>query len=196
MLIICIGSLVLSSFTLPSLFLNSNVKYAFGQESPAAEGELLCPEDFPLDVTTGLCADGFPPLSIPPSEFSQNAPLESPLLPGSTPPSEEIQMDINGDGIVDAADNLIPSNATNTSSAPPSEEIQMDTNGDGIVDAADNLIPSNATNTSSAPPSEEIQMDINGDGIVDAVRKSESDWTCRQVHHLQKKFRWISMVTV
>ena len=115
MLIICIGSLVLSSFTLPSSFLNSNVKYAFAQEPPATGGELLCPADFPLDVTTGLCADGFAPQSIPPSEFSQDAPLESPQLPGSTPPPEEIQMDTNGDGIVDAADNQIPSNATNTS---------------------------------------------------------------------------------
>ena len=66
----------------------------------------------------------------------------------STLPPEEIQMDTNGDGIVDAADNPIPTNATNTSSTPPPEEIQMDTNGDGIVDAADNPIPTNATNTS------------------------------------------------
>ena len=158
MLIICIGSLVFSSFSLSSSFLNSNVKYAHGQESPAAGGELLCPEDFPFDVTTGVCADGFPPRSIPPSEFSQ-------------PPPEEIQMDTNGDGIVDAADNPIPTNETNTSSTPPPEEIQMDTNGDGIVDAADNPIPTNPTNTSSTPPPEEIQMDTNGDGIVDAPDK-------------------------
>ena len=165
MLIICIGSLVISSFTLPSSFLNSNVKYAYGQESPSAGGELLCPGDFPFDVTTGLCADGFPPRSIPPSEFSQNAPPESPQLPGSTPPAEEIQMDINGDGIVDAADNLIPSNATNTSSTPPAEEIQMDINGDGIVDEFESQ---NQTGVAgSTPPAEEIQMDINGDGIVD-----------------------------
>ena len=125
----------------------------------------MCPGDFPFDVTTGLCADGFPPRSIPPSEFSQNAPPESPQLPGSTPPAEEIQMDINGDGIVDAADNLIPSNATNTSSTPPAEEIQMDINGDGIVDEFESQ---NQTGVAgSTPPAEEIQMDINGDGIVD-----------------------------
>src|SRR6478735_7025890 len=79
LLVICMGSLFLSSFTVPSSFLlNNNVKFAYGQE--------------------------------------------------------EIQMDTNGDGVVDAADNPIPSDTTNTSSTPPPEEIQMDTNGDGVVD--------------------------------------------------------------
>ena len=77
------------------------------------QGELLCPEDFPLDVTTGVCADGFPPRSIPPTEFSQ-------------PPPEEIQMDTNGDGIVDEFE------SQNQSVTPPPEEIQMDTNGDFV----------------------------------------------------------------
>jgi len=67
----------------PSSFLNSNDQYPYGQEFPTAGGELLCPEDFPLDVATCLCAYGFPPRSIPSSEFSQ-------------PPPEEIQMDTNG----------------------------------------------------------------------------------------------------
>ena len=56
-------------------------------------------------------------------------------------------MDTNGDGIVDAADSLVPTNATNTSSTLSPEEIQMDTNGDGIVDAADSLVPSDTNNT-------------------------------------------------
>ena len=185
MLIFCIGSLVFSSFTLPSSFLNGNGQYVYGQESPTAGGELLCPEDFPLDVTTGLCADGFPPRPIPPSEFSQ-------------PPPEEIQMDTNGDGIVDAADNPIPTNATNTSSTPPPEEIQMDTNGDGIVDAADNPIPTNATNTSSTLPPEEIQMDTNGDGIVDAADNPipTNATNTSSTHYLLKKSRWIQTVMV
>ena len=95
LLVICMGSLFLSSFTVPSSFLlNNNVKFAYGQE--------------------------------------------------------EIQMDTNGDGVVDAADNPIPSDTTNTSSTPPPEEIQMDTNGDGVVDDAiiRQSVPSDTTNTS------------------------------------------------
>ena len=53
-------------------------------------------------------------------------------MPAGTPPSEEIQMDINGDGIVDESESQ---NQTGLAgSTPPSEEIQMDINGDGIVD--------------------------------------------------------------
>ena len=86
-------------------------------------------------------------------------------MPVGTPPAEEIQMDINGDGIVDEFESQ---NQTGVAgSTPPAEEIQMDINGDGIVDEFESQ---NQTGVAgSTPPAEEIQMDINGDGIVDAA---------------------------
>ena len=56
-------------------------------------------------------------------------------------------MDTNGDGVVDAADNPIPSDTTNTSSTPPPEEIQMDTNGDGVVDEFESQIADELVST-------------------------------------------------
>ena len=110
----------------------------------------------PSLTSTGLCADGFAPESNL-SEFPSTAPNlqvasdnvtavsnttasellnENELFSGemnaSAPAPEEIQMDTNGDGIVD--ENESQNQPPVTGNAIPSEEIQMDTNGDGIVD--------------------------------------------------------------
>ena len=141
------GSLFLSSFTVPSSFLlNNNVKFAYGQE----EIQMDTNGDGVVDA-----ADN--PI---PSDTTNTS---------STPPPEEIQMDTNGDGVVDEFE------SQNQSVTSPPEEIQMDTNGDGVVDAADNPIPSDTTNTSSTPPPEEIQMDTNGDGVVDEFESQIAD---------------------
>jgi len=62
--------------------------------------ELSCPENFPLDFTTGLCADGSEPLL--PIDFPQVAPSESPQLPGGE---------------------LAPDDATTTNSGAPSSPV-------------------------------------------------------------------------
>src|SRR6476620_2474235 len=204
LLVICMGSLLLSSFSMPSLFLlNNNVKFAYGQEfRPPSENEgLVCNDGLP-PYPNSTCPDGISPQPILANETSEGLPLQQTMADNhvrelsaggnATSFQEEIQMDTNGDGVVDAADNPIPSDTTNTSSTSPPEEIQMDTNGDGVVDefesqnqsvtsppeeiqmdtngdgvvdAADNPVRSDTTNTSSTPPPEEIQMDTNGDGV-------------------------------
>ena len=85
--------------------------------------------------------------------------------PSSEPSTAGATEDTNGDGVVDALDEAT---ATETSTEVPSaDEIQMDTNGDGVVDALDEAT---ATETSTEVPSaDEIQMDTNGDGVVDAL---------------------------
>ena len=216
LLVICMGSLFLSSFTVPSSFLlNNNVKFAYGQEfRPPSEIEgLVCNDGLP-PYPNSTCPDGISPQPILANETSEGLPLEQTMADNhvrelsaggnATSFQEEIQMDTNGDGVVDAADNPIPSDTTNTSSTPPPEEIQMDTNGDGVVDefesqnqsvtsppeeiqmdtngdgvvdAADNPIPSDTTNTSSTPPPEEIQMDTNGDGVVDEFESQNQSVT-------------------
>ena len=52
--------------------------------------------------------------------------------------ADEIQMDTNGDGVVDALDDRQQQQTTEaTGNASSADEIQMDTNGDGVVDALD-----------------------------------------------------------
>ena len=54
------------------------------------------------------------------------------------PSTDEIQMDTNGDGVVDELDTQTPAGTTEaTGNASSADEIQMDTNGDGVVDALD-----------------------------------------------------------
>ena len=185
LLVICMGSLFLSSFTVPSSFLlNNNVKFAYGQEfRPPSEIEgLVCNDGLP-PYPNSTCPDGISPQPILANETSEGLPLQQTMADNhvrelsaggnATSFQEEIQMDTNGDGVVDAADNPIPSDTTNTSSTPPPEEIQMDTNGDGVVDefeSQNQSVPSDTTNTSDISPPEEIQMDTNGDGVVDDIR--------------------------
>src|SRR6476620_10125770 len=176
LLVTCMGSLLLSSFTMPSLILlNNNAKFAYGQEDrpPSDIGGLVCNDGLP-PYSNSTCPDGISPQPIA-NQTSEGLPMEQTTADNhvgelsasgnATFFPEEIQMDTNGDGVVDAADNPVRSDTTNTSSTPPPEEIQMDTNGDGVVDAADNPVRSDTTNTSSTPPPEEIQMDTNGDGV-------------------------------
>ena len=140
------------------------------------------------DASTGLCADGFAPESNL-SEFPSTAPdsavlagdnvtavsnttasqllYENELVSGeinaSAPAPEEIQMDTNGDGIVD--ENESQNQPVLTGNNLTTEEIQMDTNGDGIVD--ENESQNQPVLTGNNLTTEEIQMDTNGDGIVD-----------------------------
>ena len=58
--------------------------------------------------------------------------LDSGEINASAPAQEEIQMDINGDGIVD--ENESQNQPVLTGNNLTTEEIQMDINGDGIVD--------------------------------------------------------------
>ncbi|HEX5975629.1 MAG TPA: peptidoglycan-binding protein, partial [Nitrososphaeraceae archaeon] len=74
--------------------------------------------------------------------------------------TDEIQMDTNGDGVVDALDEATPTEAdtstpteadtstptetTTTDTSSSTDEIQMDTNGDGVVDALDEATPTEA----------------------------------------------------
>ena len=192
LLVICMGSLFLSSFTVPSSFLlNNNVKFAYGQEfRPPSEIEgLVCNDGLP-PYPNSTCPDGISPQPILANETSEGLPLQQTMADNhvrelsaggnATSFQEEIQMDTNGDGVVDAADNPIPSDTTNTSSTPPPEEIQMDTNGDGVVDefeSQNQSVPSDTTNTSSTPPPEEIQMDTNGDGVVDEFESQNQSVT-------------------
>ena len=183
LLVICMGSLLLSSFTVPSSFLlNNNVQFAYGQEfRPTSEIEgLVCNDGLP-PYPNSTCPDGISPQPILANETSEGLPLQQTtadnhvreLSAGGNATSfqEEIQMDTNGDGVVDAADNPIPSDTTNTSSTPPPEEIQMDTNGDGVVDEFE------SQNQSVTPPPEEIQMDTNGDGVVDEFESQNQSVT-------------------
>ena len=192
LLVICMGSLFLSSFTVPSSFLlNNNVKFAYGQEfRPPSEIEgLVCNDGLP-PYPNSTCPDGISPQPILANETSEGLPLQQTMADNhvrelsaggnATSFQEEIQMDTNGDGVVDAADNPIPSDTTNTSSTPPPEEIQMDTNGDGVVDefeSQNQSVPSDTTNTSDISPPEEIQMDTNGDGVVDEFESQNQSVT-------------------
>ena len=54
---------------------------------------------------------------------------------GNASSADEIQMDTNGDGVVDALDEATATETTTDASS--ADEIQMDTNGDGVVDALD-----------------------------------------------------------
>ena len=146
LLAICMGSVFLSSFTVPSSFLlNNNVKFVYGQDN---EG-LVCNDGLPPYVNS-TCPDGISPQPILANETSEGLPCDR-RWPTTTSENlsvggnaisfpEEIQMDTNGDGVVDELE------SQNQSVTPPPEEIQMDTNGDGVVDAADNPIPSDTTN--------------------------------------------------
>src|SRR6478736_3974439 len=151
LLVICMGSLLLSSFTMPSLILlNNNAKFAYGQEDrpPSDIGGLVCNDGLP-PYSNSTCPDGISPQPIA-NETSEGLPLEQTMADShvgelsasgnATFYQEEIQMDTNGDGVVYAADNPIPSDTTNTSGTPPPEEIQMDTNGDGVVDEFESQI--------------------------------------------------------
>ena len=148
----CIILLILCTYSILPSFLR------IGIDTNAQESSVLsCSDGSVPDASTGLCADGFAPESNL-SEFSSTAPdsaelagdnvtamsnitagqllNENELVSGeinaSAPAPEEIQMDINGDGIVDETESqnqpVVTGNALHT------EEIQMDINGDGIVD--------------------------------------------------------------
>ena len=155
---ICTGLLILCTYNLLPSFLRISIGTdAFAQESAVTfPEELICSDGSIPDVSTGLCADGFAPQSNL-SEFPSAMPAGSPELTGDNVTAmdnitasqllneneldsgeiivsapEEIQMDTNGDGIVDETESQ--NQPAVTSNAVPSEEIQMDTNGDGIVD--------------------------------------------------------------
>ncbi len=72
-------------------------------------------------------------------------------------PSDEIQMDTNGDGIVD--ENESQNQPPITYNAAPNEEIQMDTNGDGIVDEneSQNMLGPNMAAQGSGGPGTQTQ---------------------------------------
>ena len=161
------------------------------QESPI----LSCSDGSVPDAITGLCADGFAPqsnLSELPSTVPDSAVLagdnvtdisnitasqllnENEVVSGeinsSAPAPEEIQMDTNGDGVVDETESQ--NQPAITGNAVPSEEIQMDTNGDGVVDETESQ--NQPAITGNAVPSEEIQMDTNGDGVVDETESQNT----------------------
>ena len=107
------------------------------------------------NVGIGIFTDTFAQLST-----------DNELTPSGTvanPSPEEIQMDTNGDGIVD--ENESQNQPVLTGNNLTTEEIQMDTNGDGIVD--ENESQNQPVLTGNNLTTEEIQMDTNGDGIVD-----------------------------
>jgi hypothetical protein len=133
---------------------------AFAQESAVTSlEEISCSDGSIPDISTGLCADGFAPQSNLSEFTSASPPLGSPELTAdnvttmnnntagqlvsenelasggiiaSAPAPEEIQMDTNGDGIVDETESQNQPIVAGNTTFP--EEIQMDTNGDGIVD--------------------------------------------------------------
>src|SRR6476620_2850297 len=179
----CIVLLILCTYSIFPSFLRIGID-TDAQESPI----LSCSDGSVPDAITGLCADGFAPqsnLSELPSTVPDSALLagdnvtaisnitasqllnENELVSGeinaSAPASEEIQMDTNGDGVVDEAESQ--NQPAVTGNALHSEEIQMDTNGDGVVDEAESQ--NQPAVTGNALHSEEIQMDTNGDGVVD-----------------------------
>ena len=162
--------------------------------------ELSCSDGSIPDASAGLCADGFGPQSNL-SEFPSAMPADSPELIvdnvtamsnisagqllneneldsgeiiATAPEPEEIQMDTNGDGIVDETESQ--NQPAVTGNVLPSEEIYMDANGDGIVDETESLnqpaVTGNARRNSTLP--EEIQMDTNGDGIVDETESQNT----------------------
>jgi len=171
------GSIVPSVKLFPSsFFLNNIVNFAYSQEPAATDGNgevPLCIDASTPDAATGLCSDGFPPLSNQSSqELQQNASEESlPLPPTEQAPASE---QLTG-GDLPALGEVPGKVVTESGDGQTPEEIQMDTNGDGVVDEADNLNQSGVTNgvTGGEVPNgivqtpEEIQMDTNGDGIVD-----------------------------
>ena len=90
--------------------------------------------------------------------------------------ADEIQMDTNGDGAVDALDEVTTAAETTTTddASSAADEIQMDTNGDGAVDALDEVTGTETetettTTDDASSAADEIQMDTNGDGAVDAL---------------------------
>ena len=90
--------------------------------------------------------------------------------------ADEIQMDTNGDGVVDALDEATATETTTTGDASSADEIQMDTNGDGVVDELDTQTPAGTTEaTGNASSADEIQMDTNGDGVVDALDEATTE---------------------
>ena len=179
----CIILLILCTYSILPSFLRIGID-TNAQESPV----LSCSDGSVPDASTGLCADGFAPESNL-SEFPSTAPdsaelagdnvsamsnltvgqllneneLVSGKINASAPAPEEIQMDTNGDGIVDETESQ--NQPAVSGNALPSEEIQMDTNGDGIVD--ENESQNQPVLTDNNLTTEEIQMDTNGDGIVD-----------------------------
>ena len=137
--------LVSSAFTLlsssvflplPLLVLNNYVKFANGQEIPPItdnEQELICTDGLP-PLPNFTCPDGLEPQPRLPNATGAGLPFESPetLLGDNATTSEEIQMDLNGDGIVDELESQNQGVVNDSMQSP--EEIQMDLNGDGIVD--------------------------------------------------------------
>ena len=93
--------------------------------------------------------------------------------------ADEIQMDTNGDGAVDALDEVTGTETetettTTDDASSAADEIQMDTNGDGAVDALDEVTGTETetettTTDDASSAADEIQMDTNGDGAVDAL---------------------------
>ena len=186
----CIVLLILCTFSILPSFLRIGID-TDAQESPI----LSCSDGSVPDAITGLCADGFAPqsnLSELPSTVPDSAVLagdnvtdisnitasqllnENEVVSGeinsSAPAPEEIQMDTNGDGVVDETESQ--NQPAITGNAVPSEEIQMDTNGDGVVDETESQ--NQPAITGNAVPSEEIQMDTNGDGVVDETESQNT----------------------
>jgi hypothetical protein len=134
---------------------------SYSQTESEQSQQQVCAEGEVFNEQTQICESITSP-EIPPTE---------------TPPTEEIQMDTNGDGVVDELDEVPQTPTTET---PPTDEIQMDTNGDGVVDAQDEVPQTPTTETTptetpttetatEAQPTDEIQMDTNGDGVVDEL---------------------------
>ena len=197
---ICTGLLILCTYSLLPSFLRVTIGTdAFAQESAVTSPEgLSCGDESIPDTSTGLCADGFAPQSNLSEFTSASPPLGSPELTAdnvttinnntagqdllsenelasggiiaSAPAPEEIQMDTNGDGIVDETESQNQPIVAGNTTFP--EEIQMDTNGDGIVDETESQ--NQLAVSGNALPSEEIQMDTNGDGIVDETESQNT----------------------
>jgi hypothetical protein len=148
---ICIATLVSSTFasssssmSLPSplLVLNGSDKYAYGQETPPTEenvDNLICSDGLP-PFPNLTCPDGLAPqASIAnttagglPFQPPETAPDEELSTGDNTTASDVMQMDINGDGIIDEFESQ--NQTAVTSSIPSSDVMQMDINGDGIID--------------------------------------------------------------
>ena len=75
----------------------------------------MCPEEFPLDPATGLCADGSPPQSTPPpipggelsADEETGATPETPSDRVPPPATDQTGGDTNGDGVIDESDSQV-----------------------------------------------------------------------------------------
>ena len=131
----------------------------FVQEQSEQPQQQLCAEGEVFNEQTQICES----IATPTETHTTDT--------GAPPSTDEIQMDTNGDGVVDELDEVAQTPTETPTEAPSTDEIQMDTNGDGVVDELDEVAQTPTETPTEAPSTDEIQMDTNGDGVVDARMK-------------------------